>query len=218
MNTHKTLVSLSAALTATLLAAPLFAEEPKPNAAAAAPAASQPDEKEMTAKMMELAKPGENHKLLAGFVGTWSYKVKYWMTPGASPSESSGAAVCKPLFGGRYFQMNVTGSMEMPGADGKMKKMEFRGMSIDGYDNVKQKFVSSWIDNFGTGIMFSEGAYDPANKTFTYNSEEEMMPGMKTKVRELLKIVDKDHHVFEWYEDHAGQEVKTMEIDYTRKR
>jgi hypothetical protein len=45
-----------------------------------------------------------------------------------------------------------------------------------------------------------------------------MMPGMKTKVRELVKITDKDHHVFEWYEDRGGNEVRTMEISYTRKK
>jgi hypothetical protein len=90
-------------------------------------------------------------------------------------------------------------------------------MSVEGYDNVKKKFVSSWIDNMGTGIIFSEGTYDAATKTFTYHAEEEMMPGMKTKVREVIKITDNDHHLFEWYEDRGGTEVKTMEIHYTRK-
>ena len=69
-----------------------------------------------------------------------------------------------------------------------------------------------------TGIMMSTGAYDSTTKTFTYNSEMEMMPGMKTKVREVLKVVDADHHNFEWYENRGGQEVKTMEINYTRKK
>jgi hypothetical protein len=47
----------------------------------------------------------------------------------------------------------------------------------------------------------------------------EAVPGMKTKVREVLKIADKDHHTFEWYEDRGnGQEAKTMEISYTRKK
>ena len=76
--------------------------------------------------------------------------------------------------------------MKMPGADGKMKDMQFKGMGIEGYDNVKKKFVGSWIDNMGTGIMMSEGTYDPATKTFTYTTDEEMMPGMKTKIRELV--------------------------------
>ena len=46
----------------------------------------------------------------------------------------------------------------------------------------------------------------------------EVMPGMKQKVREMIKIVDKDHHTFEWYEDRGGQQAKTMEINYTRKK
>jgi hypothetical protein len=220
MNKFKTaFASLTAVLTAALLVAPTFAQETKPNDTTASPA-GQPNEKEMMAKMMELAKPGENHKLLADLSGNWSYTVKMWMNPDpqAPPMTSSGTATRKAMMGGRYFQMDVKGEMKMPGEDGKMKNMEFRGMSIEGYDNVKQKFVGTWIDNMGTAVMMSEGNYDPATKSFTYNSEMEPVPGMKTKVREVVKIVDKDHHTFEWYEDRGGQEMKTMEINYTRKK
>ena len=61
--------------------------------------------------------------------------------------------------------MDVSGKMQMPGEDGKMKDMQFKGMGVEGYDNVKKKFVGSWIDNMGTGIQFSDGTYDPATKT-----------------------------------------------------
>jgi hypothetical protein len=181
---------------------------------------SAEDMQKMMTQMMELGKPGENHKLLADLVGNWTYTIKMWMNPdpNAKPEESKGTAVRKSMFEGRFFVMDVTGKMEMPQPDGKKKQMIFKGMGIDGYDNVKKKFVSSWIDNMGTGIMFSEGEYDPATKTFTYTSEYEAIPGMKQKIREVIKIVDKDHHTFEWYEDRGGNEVKTMEIAYTRKK
>jgi Protein of unknown function (DUF1579) len=39
---------------------------------------------------------------------------------------------------------------------------------------------------------------------------------MKQQIREVIKVTDKDHHTFEWYENRGGQEVKTMEIAYTR--
>src|SRR5947207_6068793 len=106
--------------------------------------------------------------------------------------------------------------MKMPGENRKLKDMQFKGMGIEGYDNVKKKFVASWIDNMGTGVQFSEGTYDPATKTFTYTSEMEMIPGMKTPVREVVKATDKDHMILEWYEKRDGQEKKTMEINYTR--
>ncbi len=169
-------------------------------------------------QMMELSKLNENHKLLGQLAGTWKYTVTMWMAPNALPMKSTGTAVRKPVMGGRYFVMDTTGTIKMPGPDGKLKDAEFKGMSLEAYDNVKNKFVGTWMDNMGTGIMTSEGTYDPATKTFNYNAEIEMMPGMKTKVREVIKIVDKDHHTFEWFEDRGGQEAKTMEITYTRKK
>jgi len=66
--------------------------------------------------------------------------------------------------------------------------------------------------------MMSEGDYDPATKTFTYTGEIEVMPGMKQKIREVVKLTDKDHMDFEWYEDRGGKEMKTMEINYTKKK
>jgi len=188
--------------------------------ATAAPAAGQPNQAEMMQQMIELSKLNENHKLLAGLDGTWSYTVKMWMNPdpNAKPQESKGTAVRKSMMDGRFFVMDVTGKMDMPGPDGKKKEMTFKGMGIEGYDNVKKKFVGTWVDNMGTGIMMSEGTYDPATTTFTYTGEYEAIPGMKQKIREVMKIADKDHMSFEWYEDRGGKEAKTMEISYTRKK
>ncbi len=172
----------------------------------------------MMKQMMELSKLNENHKLLASMDGNWNYTIKMWMNPdpNAPPQESKGTATRKSIMGGRYCVMDVTGKMQMPGEDGKLKDMQFKGMGIEGYDNVKKKFVGSWIDNMGTGVQFSEGTYDPATKTFTYTSEIEMTPGMKTPVREVLKAADNNHMILEWYENRGGQEKKTMEINYTR--
>ena len=169
---------------------------------------------------MEMAKLNENHKLLTSLVGTWSYTVKMWMDgdPSKKPEESKGTAVRKSIMDGRYVVMDVTGKMEMPGADGKMKQVTFKGPGNRRLRQREKKFVGTWMDNMGTGIMMSEGDYDPATKTFTYTGEIEMMPGMKQKIREVVKVTDKDHMDFEWYEDRGGKEAKTMEINYTRKK
>lgn len=229
----KTLPTLFAILFAgALLTVSSFAQQPATSPAAAAAAvtnsspaaapAGQPsaaDMQKMMQQMAELAKTNENHKMLADLNGTWSYTVKMWMgDPNAKPQESKGTAVRKSTMDGRYVVMDVTGKMQMPGADGKPKDMTFKGMGVEGYDNVKKKFVDSWVDNMGTGIMMLEGTYDPATKALTYTGEEEMVPGMKQKVREVVKLVDKDHMALEWYEDRNGQEAKTMEINYTRKK
>lgn len=168
-------------------------------------------------KMMELSKLNDNHKVLAATAGNFSYVVKMWMDPSGKPSESTGTAARKAIMDGRYVTGDYTGSFKMPDADGKMKDMAFHGISLDGYDNVKQKFVSSWIDNMGTGIMMMEGTYDAATKTFTYTGEYEAMPGMRSKVREVIKTTDKGM-TMEYYEDRGQGEMKSMEITYTRKK
>ena len=181
---------------------------------------SAADIQKMMEQMAEMSKLNKNHKLLSSFDGNWDYTIKFWMNPdpNAPPQESSGTATRKTIMDGRYVTMDVSGTMQMPGADGKMKDVQFQGMGTEGYDNVKKKFVASWIDNMGTGIEFSEGKYDPATKTFTYSMEMEPVAGMKTKVREVLKLVDDTHMFLEWYETSSkGKEKKTMEIAYTKK-
>ena len=174
----------------------------------------------MMQQMMEMSKLNENHKLLSSLDGDWDYTGKMWMdgnTSGA-PQEFTGTATRKTIMDGRYVSMDVNGKMQMPGPDGKPQDADFKGMGLEGYDNVKKKFVASWVDNMGTGIEFSEGTYDPSTKSLTYTSEIEAVPGMKTKVREVLKIADDRHMTLEWYEKQkSGAEKKTMEIDYTKK-
>lgn len=209
------------------MATPAFAQQASPapaisssgsDAATAPGQMSAADMQKMMATMAELAKLNENHKLLGELVGTWNYTVRMWMNPdpSAKPEEYKGTAVRKSMMDGRFYVLDVTGKMMMPGADGKPKEVTFKGMGLEGYDNVKKKFVGTWVDNMGTGIMTSEGDYDAATKTMTFTGEYEAIPGMKTKIRETVKMIDKDHHTFEWYEDRGGKEAKTMEISYTR--
>jgi hypothetical protein len=184
----------------------------KPSASSMAPSAEE------MKQIMEMAKLNENHKLLATTAGTWSYTVKMWMDPNGKPTESTGTAKREAIMDGRYVSGDYTGKFKMPGADGKMQEMNFHGMSMDGYDNVKKKFVSGWVDNMGTGIMTMDGTYDAATKAFTYTGEYEMMPGMKEKVRQVIKMTDATHMTMEYYEDRGQGEAKTMEINYTKKK
>jgi hypothetical protein len=184
----------------------------------ASPAQDAPkqDPSQTMATMMQMAQPGENHKIFADAVGSWNYKVKWWMSPDAPPVESNGTTNTRAVMDGRYFISEHEGKMSMPGPDGKMTDMSFQGMGTEGYDNVKKKYVASWIDNMGTSILMMEGTYDPAAKTLTYTGEEEPMPGMKMKIKQVVKVADKDHRSIEFYEMHGDTEVKTMEITYNR--
>src|SRR6266536_4601865 len=149
----KTFTALITILFATLIAINSFAQNPAtsplsasaPAAAQPAPPGGQPNPQEMMKQMMDMSKLNENHKLLSEMDGNWNYTIKMWMNPdpNAKPQESKGTASRKSIMGGRYVMMDVNGKMQMPGEDGKMKDVQFKGMAVEGYDNIKKKFIGS---------------------------------------------------------------------------
>jgi hypothetical protein len=61
---------------------------------------------------------------------------------------------------------------------------------------------------------------DAAAKTFTYGGEMAcpMTSSGTMKVREVVKLVNADQYLFEWYETRDGKEARTMEITYARRK
>ena len=151
--------------------------------------------------------PGPMHEMLAHRVGEWKAEVTTWMDPAKPPETSEAKTVTEAILGGRYFKSTHTGMM---------MGMPFEGYEISGYDNVKKKFFSIWLDNMGTGFMTSEGTYDEASKTLTLTGQMTEPMGNTVNVREVAKDMDNDNSTFEMYVDMGGKEMKTMEIKYTR--
>ena len=206
----KILMALCLGMAAIFAVGPAFAGEKEASAVAATSTTSPND-----SKTTDLTGPNAKHHLLSELAGTWSYVLKISMGPNKPPVETYGVVARQPIMGGRYFLADFDVEM-LPGAEGKLEKANFKGKSIEGYDNVKKKFISIWIDNASTGPTIFEGSYDPASRTFTYAGETEPKPGQKTKVREVIKVIDNNHYNLDWYEDHGGHVIKTIEIRYTR--
>lgn len=161
-------------------------------------------------KWKEYAAPGENHKVLDQFVGTWDFTVKQWSSPGSEPALSKGTSKIEWIMGGRFLQETAIGtSMGQP----------FEGMGIDGYDNARKEYVSIWIDNRGTGIMVSSGKYDASTKTFEEKGEFVQPKMGETPFRGIIRDISDDNFIYEIYtKDKDWQEYKALEIDYKRKK
>ena len=159
--------------------------------------------------MMAYATPGEIHKMMAKSVGNWSAAVTMWMEPGAAPTNSTGEVKNEMILGGRYLQATNTGNfMGNP----------FEGISITGYDNAKKKFVNTWIDNMGTGIMFLTGTWDDATHSINFQGTMcDPASGKDIPVREVVKFIDDNNQMMEMYAVMGAKEFKTMEIKFSRK-
>lgn len=176
------------------------------------PAAAMPDSATMMKNWEAYMTPGDVHKMMASWDGTWEAESSSWMAPGTPPQVSKGSSVNKMAMNGRYQISNHKGTM---------MGMPFEGMSITGYDNAKKLFVSTWIDNMGTGIMKMEGPWDESTKSMMLSGKcvDPMMGnGKEMEIREVFRIVDEKTQVMEMYgPGQDGKEFKMMEIKFTKK-
>lgn len=170
-----------------------------------------PEQKAMMDKWIAFGTPGEQHALLAKKVGKWDLHVKFWEGPEETPGESEGQTEFQMALDGRFLTDHTNGVSPMG---------PFEGMGCTGYDNLKKKFVSVWIDNMGTGIMMAEGTFDPATKTFTFIGD---MPdagaGKYVKNRSTERWIDDSKFIMESFmKGKDGKEFRNMEITYTRAK
>jgi hypothetical protein len=170
-----------------------------------------PQQQAMTEKMTKAATPGAQHAMLAKMAGEWTATVKFHMDPSQPWQEAAGISVVTTLMDGRYIQESNTSTM---------MGMPFSGMGITGYDNVLGKYVSTWIDNMGTGIMTSTGTANASGNVITWNGVmSDPITGKAAKARMVTTLMDENHHTFEMFNVPPGakKEMKTMTIDYVRK-
>jgi hypothetical protein len=165
---------------------------------------------EMIEVYQKLGTPGEPHRMLATMAGKWDARVKSWPAPDRPPMESSGVCEQKMVLGGRFLQQDFTGDM---------MGTTFTGIGFTGYDNHSGKYLSTWMDSMGTGILFFKGTSSADGKTITQeNRHNDPVRGPMTW-RSVTRIVDNNTWVFEMYSIYEkGAVEKGMEITYTRKQ
>jgi hypothetical protein len=158
----------------------------------------------------DMSKPGPEHKLLASLAGTYEAKVKIYFDPSQPANESMGTMQRKMIMGGRFLEELY---------NGEIMGQRFYGMGLMGYDAMKKKYTSVWIDSMTTSMMQSLGTYDAATKTLTSTGEDiDPTTGKMMKSRDVFRVISPTEQVMDMYREKAdGKEFKMLEIRYTRK-
>jgi len=156
--------------------------------------------------------PGKMHELLAQGVGEWTGKTQMWMGADSQPVESSCTSKVSALMDGKFFQVDMNG--EMPGMG------PYKGLGLYGFDNVAQKFGSTWIDNHGTGMMQGTGTLSEDGKTITWNYSFNCPITKKiAHMRDVETITGPNTKTLEMFgaDPKSGKEYKMMRIELTKK-
>jgi hypothetical protein len=153
----------------------------------------------------DYATPSKAHEMLAKDTGIWDADMTFWMPDSPEPQKAKSVATYKMILDGKYQEGTFKG---------EMFGMSFEGRGMTAYDNASKEFITTWIDNMGTGMLVSRGQYDEASKSITFNGKMvDPVTGKEKKVKEVITFMDDKNQKMEMYEVHSdGTEFKNMEI------
>ena len=125
------------------------------------------------AKAKKWTAPGKYHREMAYFIGHWDVETRIVM-PGMKMPPTKGTADYKWLIPGRWISSEVKGMM--------MGAL-VTSYTIHGFDNVKKKWVTTWVNSMDTAMNRVEGVIvDPTGKvTAQYGTLDEYLTGEHDK-------------------------------------
>lgn len=192
-----------------LIASNILAGHHEEAESAAMEDAAMMNEDPMMQAMQKASTPGEAHAHLARSVGSYSAQMNMYMEPGGEPMVTEMAVERVMDLGGRVLVEHWKG--EVMGAP-------FEGRSRTGFDNVTQRFWSTWSDNMSTGLLVMYGAWDETQKTMVFNGESvHPMTGETYTMRSVGMSPTPGREEMTMYEDHGEGEYKSMSFVLTRK-
>ncbi len=162
-------------------------------------------------KWIEFMTPGPAHAQLDQRIGNWKIKLETWPAPGGPPAVSEATAELKWAMGRRYLVETIKGNYG---------NLPFEGLGIIGYDNLKKKYVTVWIDNLGTGLMTGSGMYDDAAKTYVFTVlSPDVMTGDYKPGRLVQRMTSANELIVEMFDTTPeGREFVSLKAVYTRAK
>ena len=164
---------------------------------------------EMMAKAQKLTQPGEHHELLKRFLGKWNTESRLTMAGQATPAEQ-GSAEFSWLVEGRWLQSK---------AEGRMMGMPLTSLLWMGYDNFKQSYVITMVNNLDTAMNHAEGDLTQDGKALVvYGTLDEYLTGEHDKmVKYVWRFLGDDEMVLEVHDLAIGETgTEVIEVRYRR--
>ena len=146
------------------------------------------------------------HAQLATLSGHWTVRQSIWTDAKTPPIVDQGAATYTMVLGGHHLRQDLRIASSKP----------FEGLGYIGYDDATGKYYSSWMDTNFSGMILAHGDYDAASRTYTFTGDMPGKGGAPVPVREVMRIADNGHFVYEYYETRDGKEALAVSLQYTR--
>jgi len=192
-----------------LIAAALAVAADAPKKAEPRAGGGPPTQDQMMAAWQKSAAVGPEHAVLKNFEGKWKSSVTATMDPTQPPEKSEGTSEGMLILGGRFVHVLHHGSM---------MGQPFEGMMLLGYDNLRKKYTSSWVDNMGTQIASYDGQWNAAKKELTMTGHFlDPISGQPQQTRGVTAFPDANTMTYDEYMTGPdGKEMHGLHIDFKK--
>ena len=128
--------------------------------------------------------PTKTHEIMANDNGVWEEDLTIWATRKSEPVKATFRVENKMILGGRYQESTHKGTM---------MGVPFEGKSTLAYDNTSQEYISTWIDNMGTGILVMKGHFNSDTKSINLEGKTvDPLTRKEKKIKEYYKMINYD--------------------------
>ncbi|MCW5980016.1 MAG: DUF1579 domain-containing protein [Bryobacteraceae bacterium] len=110
-------------------------------------------------------------------VGDWEADIEIRPGPGTPPVRQKGGATNRTICGGRWLVVE------------HRSETGFEGHGVYGWDPSKDRYTGAWVDSMQTCITRSEGTWDAAGRTMTFETEA-VHQGRVIRYREIIQTLD----------------------------
>jgi Protein of unknown function (DUF1579) len=157
------------------------------------------------APAQEPQKPGSEHARLKEMVGTWDTVMEM------GGQKSKGTATYKSICGGMWIASDF---------ESELGGVPFQGHGMDGYDQLKKKYIGHWFDSMSSTPMTMEGNFDADHKVLTMTGSSPGPDGKPQKFRATNEMKGTSQMTFKMFMVSAsnGKEELAFTIEYTRRK
>ena len=139
-------------------------------------------------------------------VGDWNVVIKMFGDPSGKPAVGKGTET-NFMLGDMWLISHFKGDI---------MGTTFEGLRQTAFDPEKKKFVGSWVDSKSPYPTHMEGIWDEKTQTMTSMGIGKVPSGNEIKTKMVVTYNKDDSRTFTMYAIMNGEEMKMMELHYTR--
>jgi Protein of unknown function (DUF1579) len=151
----------------------------------------------------EPQKPGPEHAHLKAMEGTWDVVMEM------GGQKSKGVAVYKSHCNGMWLASDF---------ECALGGVPYKAHGMDGYDQLKKKYIGYWFDSMSSAPMAFEGDFDVDHKVLSMSGTSHGPDGKPQKFRTTTEMKGPDLMTFKMFMVAEGGEQLAFTIDYTRRK